>query len=130
MKTRQLIFAAVIALTATHAVYAQDASAPKTRAQVKAELAQARADGTLDLHNREGTYTEHFVSTKTRADVRAELDQARADGTLDRVNGNDYGVGLTELSAASAKSRAEVRAEVLKAVTAGQHLSQGERSRG
>jgi Domain of unknown function (DUF4148) len=60
----------------------------KSRAEVKAELAAARAAGMLDV--REGTYpdfeTANIASTKTRAEVQAELATARADGSFEMLN--------------------------------------------
>jgi hypothetical protein len=60
----------------------QSFESTKTREQVKAELAAARADGSLEaLHNYEGVATDlAFAATKSRAEVRAELQQAIASG--------------------------------------------------
>lgn len=134
MKAQHLIAAAIVAITAQHAAFAQDAAvaAPKTRAQVQAELQQARADGSYALlHDDHGGYlTQNFSSTKTREQVKAELAQARADGTLDRINNYQrHGLDLADV-AASNRSRAEVRAEVLQAVGEGEHLSRGNRNEG
>lgn len=73
----------------------------------------------------------HTPSTKTRAQVTAELQQARASGEL-RTTAEGY--RLVERSAVqptqSAKTRDEVRAEVIKAMKNGEHLSLGDQSRG
>jgi len=53
---------------------------PKTRAQVLAELQQARKDGTIHSSDTGYDSTAGFVSTKTRAEVMEELAQARAIG--------------------------------------------------
>jgi hypothetical protein len=59
------------------------ATSLRTRAEVKGELAQARAEGTL-LDGREGyDPVVTLQSTLTRADVRAEVAAARAAGQLD-----------------------------------------------
>jgi hypothetical protein len=103
MKTRQLI-AVAIASSAFVAVgagsaerYSDDpvAVSTKARAEVRAELAQARADGSL-MNAGESAYVYESMqpnigargvagsrySTRTRAEVQAELAQARADGML------------------------------------------------
>jgi hypothetical protein len=55
----------------------------KTRAEVQAELEQAKADGSYKtLHQEWVEPPTNFVSTKTRAEVRAELERAKADGSL------------------------------------------------
>ena len=60
---------------------------PLTRAQVRAELAQAQKDGTLVADNRPDYPAAHFktTSTKTRADVKAELVKAQQDGSQSRL---------------------------------------------
>ncbi|MFC3107733.1 DUF4148 domain-containing protein [Undibacterium arcticum] len=103
MKIRHLI-AAVIALSAVATVgstfaerYSDEpvAVSTKTRAEVQAELAQARAEGLL-MNPGEGAYPDELTgpnigargvagsrySGRTRAEVRAELEQARAQGLL------------------------------------------------
>jgi hypothetical protein len=87
MNAKHLV-AAFAVLAATGSVFAQEfvapdanypviknSGTPKTRAEVNAEIAQARADGTL--HVKEATYPVHPVAagTKTRTEVRAELEQ-------------------------------------------------------
>lgn len=82
--------------TDDHAWFA-NASSTKTRAQVVAELAQARANGELDRGNGETTGFQDLSvakSTKTREQVRQELAEARANGEYDRLNSEDYAFGL------------------------------------
>jgi len=66
----------------TSASSVSSASSPKTRAQVIAELEQARANGELNVGDADYPYQQKFVSTKTRAEVVAELVRARASGEL------------------------------------------------
>jgi hypothetical protein len=94
MNAKQLI-AAVFALTAASAVFAQQAEVTsiqsgKTRAQVVAELEQAQKDGTAGTYSFVGTsnpaaaagnaayrQADNAIPTgKTRAEVVAELKQA------------------------------------------------------
>jgi hypothetical protein len=84
----------LIALTLTLAagsVFAADMT-PKTREQVRAELAQAQRDGSLIADGQTGaTFRDLFpgsymqpaaASSKTRDQVRAELMDAQRNGTL------------------------------------------------
>ncbi|HEY8023411.1 MAG TPA: DUF4148 domain-containing protein [Burkholderiaceae bacterium] len=99
MNAKQLI-AAVFALTAASAVFAQQAEVTgiqsgKTRAQVVAELAQAQKDGTVGSYSFVGNInpaatagnaarpqTDNAIPAgKTRADVLAELKQAENNGS-------------------------------------------------
>lgn len=96
MKTSQILASTLIALASVAAgsAFAADhdypvvAVAPSTsgvtRAQVQAELAQARQDGTWAAYNNDQNYPV-LVPTgtpKTRAQVQAELAQAVRDGTM------------------------------------------------
>jgi hypothetical protein len=94
MKSARLSLIA-LALTAASVgtAFAADASAPKTRDQVRAELAEAQRNGTLIADGQTGaTYRDlnpgrygakpAMVPSKTRAEVRAELQQAWANGEL------------------------------------------------
>lgn len=117
MKTKQFI-AGLTILTAAGSVLAEAPYPPeeqfvstKTRAEVQAEVAQARKDGTLTISDANYPPEQHFVSTKTRAEVRAELAQARKDGTL-TISDANY---PPEPHFVSTKTRAEVRAEVAQA---------------
>lgn len=93
MKSARVSLIALALTTASvGAAFAADASAPKTRDQVRAELAEAQRNGTLiadgqtsatfrDLNP--GRYmTMPTTSMKTRAEVRAELRDAWARGAL------------------------------------------------
>ena len=57
----------------------------KTRADVVAELQQARANGQLLVSDRDQN-VKVVASTKSRDEVRAELAQARANGELSISN--------------------------------------------
>lgn len=81
----------------------------KTRAEVIAELQQARARGELVVgDDYPGPFTEP-VSTKTRAQVIEELKQARARG---EVEVEDYNPTAFLIATPSTLTRAEVRAEL------------------
>jgi Na+-transporting NADH:ubiquinone oxidoreductase subunit NqrC len=56
----------------------------KTRAQVQAELVQARADGSIRAG--EVDYVQPAKSVKTRAEVIAELRRAQANGEFAALN--------------------------------------------
>lgn len=63
----------------------------KTRAEVYAELVQAKADGSYYvLHQEYVDPAANFVSTRTREEVLAELAKAKADGSLDARNKEIY----------------------------------------
>jgi hypothetical protein len=66
---------------------AGQATAPgKTRAEVKAELAQARADGTIPNYSIDWQPAPaKAASTLTRAQVRADLVTAEHNGELDKL---------------------------------------------
>ena len=94
-----------------------------SRADVLAELARARAAGTID--QRGETYGSFApaqqpagASTQTRTAVIAELQRARAAGEL-RTSGETYG-SFSNAEIKSTKSRADVRAN-----TPGPGLSRG-----
>ncbi len=66
---------------------AATAAAPvagKTREQVRAELEQARKDGSIKAWS--AGYIEPLKSTKTRAEVLAELNDARRSGDFAAIN--------------------------------------------
>lgn len=118
MNMKQLI-AAVAVFTAAGSAFAAgqtefidhtDFQSTKTRAQVRAELAQRSAPSAV-VATRE--WVEHapvVAATTTRAQVRAELDKAYAAGAL---SANKEWVEHTPI--ASTKTRDEVRNEVLQA---------------
>lgn len=132
-----------IALIATSAsAFAVDASAAgKTRAEVRAELEQAYAQGQLNQNaefvdypaaastkSRQQVRAEAQPGTpsveqgrtsgKTRAEVRAELEQAYAQGQL-----NQNAEFVDQPAIASTKSRDEVRDEAVRAAKAARGTS-------
>ena len=93
MKFARLSLIALALSTASAGMaLAADAASPKTRDQVRAELAEAQRNGTLIADGQTGaTYrdlnpgrytTMPMMSMKTRADVQAELRTAWARGEL------------------------------------------------
>lgn len=87
-----------------------NSATPKTRAEVVAELIQARANGELNISDADYPSTPKFVSSKTRAQVIAELAQARARGEVDIGDAN-----YPRLPAfVSSKTRAQVLAELVE----------------
>lgn len=94
MKTSTLIaaiavsFAAAVPAMAQEATYElpQPTSSSVTRAQVQAELAQARADGSLLVTEADYQKRAPFESRLSRADVRAETLAAIASGELHLLN--------------------------------------------
>lgn len=118
MKTNKLFAAAVLASAAGLTAFSINASAAsandapgKTRAQVRAELIQARADGfEPNSEAPEIYYKEPAKSTLTRAQVKAELAQARQSGW--RVSDED---NQPVVPFKSTKTRAQVKAELLQA---------------
>ncbi len=89
-----------------------------TREQVKAEALQARANGTLNAVAGEASDEQRFWSTRDRNEVKAEVAEARARGQL--VEGDAYGYEVDRtVSPAASKSRAEVKADLMAAIKAG-----------
>ncbi len=151
MKTRLSVVAiALSTLVAGHAL-AADASAPKTREQVRAELVEAQRNGTLiadietglrfnqinpDLYPR----AEAVAVGKTREQVKAELAEARRNGDL--IADSETGMRLNQLypeqyaataksnaaaeSVAQGKTRAEVKAELAEAQRNGELIVDSE----
>ena len=100
MNTRQRLASVAIAAVAAFsgaAAFAQEATSDawmnaastKTRAEVQAELQQARADGSIRF-SRAG-YIETLTSTKSRDAVKAETLAARSTGELAHINAEVYG---------------------------------------
>lgn len=97
--TKQLIAAGLLAAFGTVA-FAQEAypdttwltpSSTKSRTDVGAELAQAKADGSI----KSGDIGYNFVakfSTKSREQVKAETMAAKASGEFDAINKEGYGM--------------------------------------
>lgn len=90
-----------------------------TRAEVKAQLAQAQAEGTpdaLDSPDSGSAYlSRHFHSTEPRTEVKAELAQAQANGTLNVLDGPDSGSAYLSEHFHSTEPRSEVNVELAKA---------------
>lgn len=95
--THRLIATVVLAVAGAGAAFAQEATpdtwaqvaASKSRAQVQAELQQARKDGSIKSWS--AGYIEPLRSVKSRDQVRAEFNAARASGELEAINGEVYG---------------------------------------
>jgi hypothetical protein len=114
MNAKHLV-AAFAVFAAAGSVFAQEFVVPdanfvstRTRAEVKAEIAQARADGTFDVKDYEYPIVARSGAAKNRTEVKAEIAQARADGIL-VVSDAAYPV-LPKT--AGTKTRAEVRGEL------------------
>ncbi|WP_322031038.1 DUF4148 domain-containing protein [Paraburkholderia sp. J76] len=69
----------VLSLAVSTSAFAQDNSAPKTRAEVKAEIAAAYRDGTLPSLNKT-SYPEQSLIGRTQAQ-RIALQESRAQAT-------------------------------------------------
>lgn len=100
MSTRQRLVSVAIAAVAAFAgtaAFAQEATSDawmnsastKTRADVQAELQQARADGSIRF-SRAG-YIETLKSSQSREAVKAETLAARKTGELAHINAEVYG---------------------------------------
>ncbi len=114
MNAKYLI-AAAAALAVSGSVLAQEYVVPdagfvstKTRAEVNAELAQARSSGALDVTEYDYPVVRLASVPKTRAQVSAELAQARADGSLEVA---EYEYPVLQASATT-KTREQVREEL------------------
>jgi 2,3-bisphosphoglycerate-independent phosphoglycerate mutase len=104
MKSASLSLIALALSTASAGMaFAADASTPKTRDQVRAELAEAQRNGTLIADGQTGATLRDLnpglyaampasATTKTRADVKAELRDAwtRGDLVADGQTGATY----------------------------------------
>lgn len=127
MNRKPLIAAALLALAATTSafaggeydplsLYAQPATASTlTRADVKAELARARAAGELRADHDERLFQRAETgSTRTRAEVKAELAQAIADGSIAEFNTRGQYARAPKVE--STLTRQQVREEALTAL--------------
>lgn len=111
---KQLIAAAAIATVAGGAM-AQEAepdtwlnvALTKTRAQVMAELKQARHEGTVEASKEGYDFIGRSVAMKSRDQVRAELFAARASGEFDVINGPVYNFGPIHRTSAYASAAAK-----------------------
>lgn len=129
------------ALAAGHAV-AADASAPKTREQVRAELAEAIRTGDIVVNGETqqkanelfpGLYpAKAAVQGKSREQVQAELAEAIRTGNI--LAEGESGLKLNQLypsryprqPAAQGKTREQVKAELAEAVRTGNILADSE----
>ena len=101
---RKFLYAATVAVSLISTLAMAD-EAPLTRAQVNAEVQQARANGTLQRTDYiSGAYRpEAVTSNVTRAQVEAELAQAKAArvglvGPLTNSRYNPYGAEVLQTS--------------------------------
>ncbi len=117
------LIAAAVAVFASSA-YAEDAAAPKTRAEVKAETKKAVKEGTANPPGEGSGPTAVVKSDKSRAEVKAETKKAVKDGS---ANPKGEGSAATAVPAKSDKSRAEVKAETKKAAKEGKLTPAGEK---
>lgn len=138
MKLSRIVIPTLATLLATGAAVAQEgtqdfqnqALSAKTRAEVIAEMQQARNVGTLDRAGDSYGNFPAIASTRTRAEVLAELNAAQRARALDSRNyAASYGsFRLGEIS--STRSREDVRAEVIDSQRTRIGLSRGERAGG
>lgn len=98
MKTTSLIASLALVFAAGSALAQEatsdawmNASATKSRAQVQAELAQARADGSIKFAS--AGYMEKAQSRLSRADVMAGVRAALASGEIAQINAEAQAVG-------------------------------------
>ncbi len=100
MKTTSLIASLALVFAAGSALAQEatsdawmNASATKSRAQVQAELAQARADGSIKFGA--AGYMEKVQSRQNRADVAAAARSALATGEIAQMNAEAPALGQT-----------------------------------
>ena len=107
---RKHIVAVALAALGT-AAFAQEATpdtwtqvqSTKSVEQVRAELAQARKDGTIKFGG--AGYMEKLVSTKSRDDLRAEVQSARRSGELDAIDAEAHAFARTDSQATVVAAR-------------------------
>jgi Domain of unknown function (DUF4148) len=95
MNTTKLIAALALSFAASGAALAQEATyeypqvstSTVTRAQVIAELQQARLDGSYGVTERDTYKPAVFIAQRSRADVRAEAMAAAATGEQNHLHG-------------------------------------------
>jgi hypothetical protein len=95
--------AAAFAQEATPDTWISSAFASKSREQVKAELAQARQDGSIKSASIDYNFVAAANATKSREQVKAELMAARETGEYDMLNSEAHAFGVTPRSTAYAK---------------------------
>jgi hypothetical protein len=71
--------------------YRDMAPSAKTRAEVQAELQQARRDGSIKVWSNQYNPLTAAQSLRTREAVRAEVIAARQTGALNALHGEDSG---------------------------------------
>lgn len=112
MKTALLLATAAFALAASGQAFAQEAGADdwlnvsvsKTRAEVRAELDQARASGSIKAFG--VGYMPILSGHASRADVVAALNAARASGQLERIDAEAWAFDGATRGAATRVARA------------------------
>lgn len=129
-----------LAVLAAGNALAADSAAPKTRDQVRAELAEAQRTGDIAIvtNNNKGKklnelYPSQYpakavVQGNTRAQVLAELAQAQRTGDIVIVTSDNSGERLNELNpaqypakaVAQGNTRAQVLAELAQAQRSGE----------
>ena len=122
----KLLFAATVAVSAlatfaSSTVLADEINPPLTRAQVTAQLEQARANGTLQTTDYDfGVSSRSQSPALSRSEVVATL-AARPNALLanSSARSRSYNPFGAELLQASTVTRAAVKAETLEAVAAG-----------
>ena len=101
-------------------------SAPLSRAQVRSEVLQARANGTMPAFgNVTVTQVTSTPSTLTRDAVKSDFLQAQKAGTLPYKGDSVF---VPEIAVTSTLTRAAVKAELVQAQKAGLMPATGERS--
>ena len=95
------------------------ASAQLTRAEVKARLSAAQADGSLAAFDGQdsGSFylSKHFHSNETRSQVESELATTTRSGLLNVLDGQDSGSKYLRTTFRSTEPRSQVKSDLLKA---------------
>lgn len=122
----KLLFAATVAVSAlatfaSSTVLADEINPPLTRAQVTAQLEQARADGTLQRTEQDFYNADRAArSVRSRAEVVAELEVAKANPVrVDHNSSLDANPFGADWYAASTLTRSQVKAETREAIALG-----------
>jgi uncharacterized protein YdbL (DUF1318 family) len=96
MQTKSLIAAVAFAVIGTTPAFAQEATsdawmaaaATKSRAEVQAELQQARTSGQMRVFR--AGYIEPLKASKSRAEIVAETLAARDNGQIEQIDAEAY----------------------------------------
>ena len=129
MNTKQFLVSSLIvvagAVAASTPARADGGYAPLARADVKAQVLQARASGELRGAGEasEPTAYRFGAPTRSRADVRAEVVLARLHGDLVPAG---QGAESNDASGLSMLARADVRADTVQARLHGELIPSGE----